>query len=59
MYVATTVPVAEWTKVWACSGFIFGVAGSNPDKCMYFVSAVYYVGSGLCDEIVTRSEDSY
>jgi len=58
-YVATTIPVAEWTKVWVCSGLFHGVAGSNPNKCMDFVSAVYYVGSGLCHEIVTRREDSY
>jgi hypothetical protein len=41
---------------------IAGVAGSNPAEGMdvsSLVFAVCCVGSGLCDELITRSEEFY
>jgi hypothetical protein len=45
-----------------CSRSIAGITGLNPSegidvRLLLFV--VYYLGSGFCDELITRSEDSY
>jgi hypothetical protein len=40
---------------------IAGIAGSNPAELMdvLLLCGMCYVGSGLCDELITRSEESY
>ena len=38
---------------------IAGVAGSNPAGCSCLVFVACCVGSGLCDELIAGSEESY
>jgi len=44
-----------------CSGLNIEIVGSNPaegmDVCVLFVMG--FVGSGLCDGLITRSEETY
>ena len=51
--------VASWLKAWVCSRSPAEMAGSIPtwDKevCQLWVSS----GSGLCDELIIRPEESY
>ena len=54
------VPVAMRSKAWVCGRSPAGIVGSNPTGGMDFYH-VYCVlsGSGLCDEPITRPEESY
>jgi hypothetical protein len=48
------------SKASVCSSLIAGKAVKNPkgmDVCLLFV--VCCVGSGLCDRLITRPEESY
>jgi hypothetical protein len=49
------------SKAQVCNCYIAGIAGSNPDegKCSSLLLVVWCVGSGLCDELITRPEGSY
>ena len=53
--------VAVRCDVQLCGRLIAGTAGLSPaegmDVCLVFV--VCCVGSGLCDGLITRSEESY
>jgi len=53
------IPVVVRSKEWVCSSLIAGITGSNTaegmDVCLVFVA--YYVGRGLCDEIIVRLEE--
>jgi hypothetical protein len=43
-----------------CGRLTAGIAGSNLEHgCSYLVFLVCYVGSGLCDELISRSEEAY
>jgi hypothetical protein len=49
-------------KTKLCGRSIAGIVGSNPADDMdvrLLVSVVYCVGSGLCDELIPNSEESY
>jgi hypothetical protein len=50
--------VAVRSKPQASGGSIAGIAVSNSAEGM-FISCVCCVGSGLCDELIPRSEESY
>ena len=53
-------PVAVGFKAWVCSLLIAGIAGLNPaERCSSLVLVACCVGSGLCDEPITPSEESY
>jgi hypothetical protein len=50
------------SKAWVCSRLITGIVGFNPAKytCDRLFCLLCCVGgSGLCDELITRSEESY
>jgi hypothetical protein len=49
--------MARLCKVCACSHSIAENAGSNSDEGLDFV--LCFVGNGLCDKLITRSEDFY
>jgi len=53
-------PVAARSKAWPCSHSLAGFAVSNPaggmDVCLL---CRVLSGRGLCDELITRSEESY
>jgi hypothetical protein len=54
--------VAVRFKAYICSHLVAGIAGSNPTEGMDVPSLVFVVccvDSGLCDELITRSEESY
>ena len=54
------VPVAARSKAWVCGRSPAGIAGSNPTGGMdvYCVCCVLS-GRGLCDELISRPEESY
>jgi len=56
------VPVAARSKAWVCVRSPVEIGGSNPigckDVCLSVVSVVLS-GRGLCDELITRPEESY
>jgi len=53
--------MAVRSKTWVCSRLISIIAGSNPAEGMdvRLLCLSCRVGSGLCDGLITRSEDSY
>jgi hypothetical protein len=56
--------VAAWSKVQASDRLVTGVAGSNSargvDVCLLCLYAVLYcLGRGLCDDFISRPEESY
>ena len=55
------IPVGVRSKAWVCGRSIAGNAGSIriPLRACIFVCSVCCVGKGLCDEVITRSEESY
>jgi hypothetical protein len=62
MYVPTSVSARS--KAYVCARLVAGVAGSNPAEgmdvcllCLYVVLSC--VGRGLCDGLITRTEESY
>jgi len=56
----TPVPVAAQSKACAHRRSLAGIVGSNPaggmDVC---VKCCVLSGRGLCDELITRPEESY
>jgi hypothetical protein len=65
LYVCITpIPVAVRSKAYVCGRLVAGVAVSIPARgldvcllCLYVVLSC--VGRGLCDELITRPEESY
>jgi hypothetical protein len=57
----TPVPVAARSKVWVCGHWPAEIMGSNPTGGWMFVCCDCCVlsGRGLCDERITRPEESY
>jgi hypothetical protein len=58
------LPMAARSEVQVCGRSVAGVAGSNPTRSMdVFLLCLYAVlscvGTGLCDGLITRSEESY
>jgi hypothetical protein len=54
-------PVTVRSKAWVCVGSKAGIACTNPtqgmDVCL--LRLLSCVGSGFCDELIPRSEESY
>ena len=61
MCVCTPVPVAARFKAWFCDRSVYEIAGSNStggmDVCL--CECCVLSGRGLCDELITRPEESY
>ena len=57
----TTLYFSADPKAKVCSRLVPGMAGSNPPEGMgvLLVFVVCCVGSGFCDELITRSEGYY
>ena len=55
------VPVAVRSKAWVCGHSPAEFVGSNPTGAWMFVCCECCVlsGRGLCDELITRPEESY
>jgi hypothetical protein len=55
------IPMAAQSKAYVCGRSNAGVAGSNPFSAWMFFSCVLVccAGSSPCDELTTRSEESY
>ena len=53
------IPVVGQSKALGCSNLTARIAGSNPEEVMDVLSCVCCVGSDLCDELITCSEDTY
>ena len=53
------IPMTVRSKAMVYAGLTVGVAGSNPAADMTFVFVVCCVGSGLCNKLITRPEESY
>ena len=53
--------VAERYKAWVCGRSLAGIVGSNPTGSMEFClcECCVWSGRGLCDELITRPEESY
>ena len=62
-WVATSgaYPMTARSKAWVCGLSLPEIAGSNPAGAYISVSCYYFVlsGRGLCDELITRPEESY
>jgi hypothetical protein len=56
-----TIPVAARSKAWVCGRSLAGIVGSNRagNIDVSSVSVCVLSGRGLCDELITRSEDPY
>ena len=52
------VPVAARSKSWVCGCSPAEILGSNPTGGME-AECFVFSGSGLCDELITRPEESY
>ena len=61
MYLPLPVPVASRSKAQVCGRSPAEIVGSNPTGAWKFVCCDCYVlsGRGLCDELITRPEESY
>jgi hypothetical protein len=63
LYDATPIPVAARSKAYVCGRLVAGIAVSNPagDMDVYLLRlyVVFCVGRGLCDGLITRSDESY
>jgi hypothetical protein len=55
------IPVAAWSKAWAFGRALAGIVGSNPTRGMdvCLVSICVLSGTGLCDGLITRPEESH
>jgi hypothetical protein len=54
------VPVAAWSKAWVCCRLPAEIVGSNPSRGMdVCCECCVLSGIGLCDEVITRPEESY
>jgi hypothetical protein len=51
------IPVAARSKVWACWDRMF--ESRRGHECLFLVSVMCCGGSGLCDGMITRPEESY
>ena len=53
--------MAARSKEWDCGLSFAGIAGSDHAETRISISCECYVlqGRGLCDELITRPEDSY
>jgi hypothetical protein len=56
-----SIPVTVQSKASVCGRLIAGIPGSNPSESMDVcpLSLLCCVGSGLCDELITCSGESY
>jgi len=56
-----SIPVAARSKAWFCGRSFAGIVSSNPAGAWMFVCCDCCVvsGRGLCDELITRPEESY
>jgi len=52
-------PMAARSKVQVCRRSPPGIAGSNPAGGMGVCECCVLSGRGLCDELITRPEESY
>jgi hypothetical protein len=57
------IPVVVWPKMWVCGFFIAGMTSLNPAESMNvcllgLLCVVCCVDSGVCNELVTHSEES-
>ena len=57
----SAMPVAVRSKASVCSTWVTGIGGSNPAEGMdvRLLCFLCVVGSSLCDELLTRPQDSY
>ena len=56
------IPVAMRSKAWVCSCLIAGITGLKSlwgHECLSLVFVVCCEGSGLCDGLITRPEESW
>jgi hypothetical protein len=56
------MPVAVRSKAYVCRRLLASTTGSNPADNIdvpSVVLVVFCVGNGLCDELITNSEESY
>ena len=54
------IPVAARSKVWICGCSLARIAVSNPAGSMGICCECCVLsGRGLCDELITRPEDTY
>ena len=53
------IPVAARSKAWVCNRSPARMAGSNPAGGMDVCFECCVSGRGLCDELITRPEESY
>ena len=55
------VPVAARSKAWVCGRSSAEIVGSNPAGAWRsaFCECCVLLGRGLCDELITRPEESY
>jgi hypothetical protein len=53
------IAVALRSRAYICSRLIAEMAGSNPAEGVDIRVCVCCVGSGLCDGLITSSEESY
>jgi hypothetical protein len=61
-FIPSPVPMSERSTTQVCSCLIAGIAGSNPTEGMDVSSLVFVVcsvGRGLCDCLISSSEESY
>jgi hypothetical protein len=57
---AQPVPVAERSKAWVCGRLPAEIMSSNPTEDMdVCFECCVLSGRGLCDELITRPEESY
>jgi hypothetical protein len=55
-----SVPVAVRSKTWVCGRSPVEIVGSNPTEVMNVCcDRCVLSGRGLCDELITRPEESY
>ena len=52
-------PLAVRSKTLVCGPLISGIEGSNPAKRMNVCLVCFCVDSGLCEELMTHSEELY
>ena len=55
------IPVAAWSKAWACGRSLAGFVSSNLAETWIFVTCecCVFSGRGLCDGLITRPEEFY
>jgi len=54
------IPLATQSKVWVCGLSPAEIMGFNPTGCMGVCrECCVFTGRGLCDKLVTRTEEPY